>query len=822
MIHPPRTMARLLGGVVFLAYSLSGNVRADDKIDFNIPGQALSKSLLDYSEATGVKILLNEDLARGLRNPCLSGRFTNEEGLQKLLESSGLQYRFTSPGAVIIEPPGRESLSTEMLLAKAPKENYPAENVAEKPYTGPVEQLDMTVRGREWNGYNVLNASTATRTDSSILETPVTEQVITRQVIDDQQTITIAETLRNVSGVVPRDPVISPTFEPTLIRGFSAFQYIDGFTQYRNAGDQGSMVNIERIEVVKGANAVLYGGGNGSPVGGIINLVSKMPEKAAFYEIGVKGGLYDFAQPYVDINQPFSDNILFRFTGEYTTNESHIDVLETERYNLNPTITFTDYDATTLTIQGKYSRWEQQDYQGLPAVGTVAGDFNIRPELFIGPADIEKSYSEFSGVWGTLDHRFNDIWSVTVKARYSYSEFDTFAQNTLGADGFGANEPLIPPSTWALINSELYQDHEEMSFQAYATGKFDLGPSRNTVLIGADFSELDDGAYLDAAFLMDANFLPVTVDLMAPTFSDPFTYPGARQPNWFNRNTTYGGYLQLQSTLYERFHLLASVRRGNVTTKFRNTAPGFESSFRSQAERFLPSVGGLFDITDEFSVYANYSEGMRGQGSVNFVSEPKPALSDQVEVGIKFNIAEQLTGQIAAYEIHRKNIAVTDYSDPQLRSVAKGQQRSRGIETNMTWQPLEGLNLLATYAYTDAEFTDDLAGVPAGNELAGVPKHSGRFWAHYDFQEAQLKGLSLGAGVYAQSGAYLSNANMYKSDAYYSMDAAIAYDTGDYKLGISIKNLTDQDYFQWLDYLGTRVSPAQGTTVYFSGSVRFQ
>lgn len=769
---------------------------------FDIPAGPLATVLNRLAEAGGLQLVYDTGITEGLSSQGLHGNYTQEAALRQLLQKSGLSYRIAENGTVLIEKPPLQLNS-----------NQTPDTLPPVKVSGTAEYDSAYLSHTD---YSLPNSSAATRTDTLIIETPMSIHVVPKAVTDDQQTITVEESLRNVSGVVPRISAITPNFEPTLIRGFSARQYIDGFTQYLNAGDQGSMVDIERIEVVKGANAVLYSGGNGSPVGGIVNLVSKLPKPEAFYEIGAKGGLYDFAQPFVDLNQPLNDNILLRFTGEYTTQKSNIDVLDTERFNLNPTMTFTDNDATTFTLQGKFSRWEQQDYQGLPAVGAVAGDFRIRPELFIGPQDIDKSNSEFYGVWGTLDHRLNDIWSLTAKARYSHSKFDTFAQNLVGKDfSFGADQPLMPPSTWGLANTELAQEQEEKSVLTYATAKFDLGPAKNTVLLGADFSELDDDGFLDFKLLSLAD----AVDLNDPVFRVPYSTPGARQNTQLTRNTTYGGYVQLQSTLYDRLHLLASVRRGNVTTDFVNTASG--ARFKSDAGRFLPNVGALVDITDEFSLFANYSEGMRGQGGANYVSTPKPELSNQIEAGVKFDSAGQLTGQIAVFQIERENVRVTDFTDAQFRSVTKGQQRSHGIETDMAWQVTDSLSLLGNYAFTEAEFTDSLAGVPDGNDLPGVPKHSGRFWANYAFHDSVLEGWSVGTGIYAQSSVFLAKENLYKSDSFYTVDADIAYKSKGYKLGVSIKNLTDNDYFQRLNYFDTRVTPAQGTTVYFSGSVMF-
>jgi len=788
---------------------------ADNKqaIEFQIPAQNLSSALLEFSENSGVRTFFKADIARNLESKGLSGKFTPQQALDKLLENTGVNYRFTESESVTLSS-DRSELSTEMLLAMAPNEEVVADARNNEDYSGPVEQEDLTVSGQALSGYSVVNANSATRTDTPVMELPQSIQMIPRKLLDDQQSITVSESLRNVSGVVPRNPLVSPNNEITLIRGFDSVVMVDGFYQNLNSGDQGSLVNIQQIDVLKGANATMYSGGGGSPVGGVVNLVSKRPEKEAFYEMGMKGGSYDFYQPYVDLNQPINDNILFRVTGEYTNNESHIDTIETERYNINPTLVFTDNDKTTFTVQGKYSSWEQQDYQGLPATGSVTGSFNIDPELYIGPDDIEDSTSEFYAVWGTLEHDFNDIWSVTAKARYAHSKIDQLAQIIAGggSDMFGADEPFFA-STWALANVELYQEQEEVSFQAYTTAKFDIGPTRNTFMMGMDYTEEDEDQFMDAPAFNGF------VDLNNPTFSTPFQKPGPGKSTEFIKQTTVGGYLQLQSSFYERLHVLAALRWGNIETHYDGAALTSDTS----ETRFLPNVGGVLDLTDEISLFANYSEGMRAQGSTQFSSAPVAELSYQKEVGLKVNLADQLTGQVSVYQIDRENVAVRDLSG--FGSVANGVQRSQGIETNMAWQATEGLSFLANYTYTDAQFTADsdvgTGTIKKGNQLAGVPTHSGRFWTNYAFQQPELKGLSIGAGIYTQSAVYLSNQNKYMSDSYHSVDATVSYDIDRYHFGVSAKNLTNEDYFDRLNYFGTRTAPSQGASVYFTGSVRF-
>jgi len=767
--------------------TMAGTAYAEQqKHHFDIPAQALGSALQTLAAQSGAPMLYAEQTAEGKQSRRLSGDYTTAEAADKLLADSGLVHSVAENGTVTVKP---------------------AQS------TAPTTLKPMTVTGKiddDPRSYQATHSSAATKTDTPIMETPQSIQVIKRALIDDQQNITVSESLRNVSGVVPNNPVFTPASEFTLIRGFAAEQLLDGFTQYRNAGDRESTVNIERIEVLKGTNGILYSGGSGSPVGGLVSIVSKLPQAVASRELGFKIGTNSYYQPYVDINQPLTKSILARFTGEYTNAGSYLDTVNTQRYNLNPTLTFTNNDTTNFTVQGKVSRWDQPEYQGLPATGTVAGNFSIPRTTFIGPSNMPNSYSETNAVWGSLDHKFNNIWSLNLKARHAQSEFNEKAQSLVGADMFIADRPFFG-NTWLLYNTELSQKQDELSFLGNATAKFNAGPTKNTVLIGADHSDLDDRGFMD--------FGPSgSVNLTAPSFPVSYSQPGAGVDNMFVKNTTYGGYTQLQSTLYNRLHLLASVRVGHVGIDY-HTSQGVISN--GEKTRFLPRAGGVFDLTDEYSLFINYSEGMRGQPFVNFVGAPQPEESTTLEGGLKLNVAHQLTGQIAGYQIERSNVAVTDNTDLLRRSKAAGQQRSRGIETDLTWQATDALSILANYAHTDAKYTDNLAGVPEGNQLAMVPENSGRLWANYRFQQPMIKGLSIGGGVYAQGQAYLSNNNLYKSDGYHSFDASIAYEYQRFKLAATVKNLTDEHYFQPYGYLGGRVIASEGTSAYVTGSVKF-
>ena len=664
---------------------------------------------------------------------------------------------------------------------------------AEETTAGPVE------------GYRALTADGATGTRTPLEQIPQSIVVIPRSVIEDQASPNVGAALRNVAGVQTNNPASTPAFDSTLLRGFQAEFLDDGFTLYQyNPGDRESLVNIERIEVLKGPTALLYSGGSGSPVGGVINLVPKKPESEAFGQIEFRTGGHALYQPSFDLNQPFSDNVRVRVTGEYTSSESHIDVLETDRFNLNPSILLTDNDGVELLVQGRHSSWRQQEYQGLPATGAVAGDRFIRDDLFIGPKDVPRSYSETSSVTGALTHQVDEALEFKLRLRYSTTEFEENVQTIVGADFFTADTPAVAPSTWWLSNGELYQEQEELSGSATATLSLDLLGAETTLLLGADASKLDDAGFIDVGPFFG------TVDLADPSFPTAYGDPGAGVANSFVENRTAGLFAQAQATVADRVHLLGGLRLGHVSVETNGQT--------AERTRLLPRLGAVVDLTEGLGLFASYSQGLRGQPFASFVDKAEPVEIASLEGGLKLNLAGGLSGAATIYQIERSNVAVTDAL---FNTRAEGEELSRGVELDLLWTPTPAFSLIGAYAYTDAEYSKTTGSTVDGHRLPGVPLHSGRLWASYRFQDPTLDGLRLGAGVYAQSAEKLSANNVYEADAFYTVDASLNYDFDAFGVTLGARNLTDQEYFERYSYFGGRVAPADGVNGFVSFRARY-
>jgi iron complex outermembrane recepter protein len=673
------------------------------------------------------------------------------------------------------------------------------------------------------NGYQALSAFSSTKTATPIEQIPQSIQVIPRSVMVDQNNLSVTEAIQNASNAQGPNYLGNGTTglaNPLTIRGFGAQQWLDGLNVNYDAGDRDSFANVERIEVLKGPNAILYGGGSGAPTSGAVNIISKLPTDKASAEAGVTFGTNSYWRPYFDVNQPLSPDktILFRFTGEYTGSDSFVDVVQNNRYSFNPTLTFTNKEDTTLTIQGRISRFEQQGYQGLPAVGTVAGDFRLNPKLFIGPSNIPKSYTEVQGVTVTFDRQLDPFWSFNVKTRWSKSAADQRSQTTLSA------APDVGPTTWSLANIELMQKQEEFTINPNVQAKFALGPTKNVWLTGADYSRVTDSGFMHG----DLGVPPVDL-LNNPVFPTPYVDPSFSSPTFFpffNFNSVYvtkGVYTQLQSTIYDRLHILAGIRMASINIDYTENYPfgtGVYSPtpFGSDKSRALPRIGAVLDLIPGLSVYGNYSEGMMATPFTQALNTNiEPETSKQFEGGLKFSINNELTGTIAVFDIQRQNVPV----QIGVGIGAQSAQESKGYEADLIWQPDRSWKVLASYGHANVVFTDSFSGVPVGNRPAGVPEDSGRLWVNYSFDTAALRGWNVGAGVYAASSQYVDSFNLYKTPGYFTVDAKIGYETERFRASLNIKNLTGEKYFVPYAWLGGQVAPGDGRGIYGTIAYRY-
>lgn len=645
---------------------------------------------------------------------------------------------------------------------------------------------EIVVTGQRPGDYQASQASTL-RTPVPIIETPQSVQVLTRKLLDEQQLTTLADAVRNVSGVVTALPSEAVLANP-IVRGFESEVFVDGLIAYGDTAvvDPSSLAGTERIEVAKGPTSLLFGGGTGAPVGGLINIVTKVPTGEAHYSAAVRAGSFGTLASSIDIDQPLGNDIGVRLTGEYLHSDDDVDAVEIDRITLNPSFRAALGPDTDLTVRLGYSKVKQLEYAGLPsAVARLPGIDRYR---FSGATDAPRTEIENKMATGVLTHRLSDKVSATVQLRRYVSDFDEFATFPFIA--------FFPPAgtTYTLFQGRLPVSVREWTADASLTAEFRTGDIEHVLLAGAQYDATDYTAAI--------SFVPIgTLDYAVRGSDLPFGPVTPLPPQLINRYRTTAFYIQDQVTIGDRLHLLAGLRYSDLGQKEVLGGAGNDTS----KGRVDPRIGATFDVTEGVALFAGYATGSRLAIFFNGGdAAPVPETSQSYEAGVKFGLRQAgLSGTIAAFDQQRRNVPTADPLNP-FASVQTGEQQARGIEGDLIWEPTRNWSVLASYACTDAKVTRD-TGIPAGDRLPRVPEHSGRLAVRYRVLDGELNGLGVGAGLLAASAAEITLPNTSRGDSYVTFDAQASYETGSFRIGVSIANLFDARYFLPYQYLAQDV-----------------
>ena len=653
------------------------------------------------------------------------------------------------------------------------------------------------------DSYIALDSTSATRTNTPLIEVPQSVETITRALLVEQDAHSLADALVNVSGVTAPKP-LEIGFVSPLIHGFPAEIYTDGLPSFgatQTWNDPTSLAGLERVDVLKGPASALYGGGLGSPLGGLINVVSQQPETGSFTGVlAMRGGAYSTVDPYGDLNIPLSSKAGARVSGEYLSNDSWIDQLNANRWAIQPSVGVHFDPHTHLLIQGQFNHRNQLEYSGLPASQALAGqlDRNAFPGSPIGQPH---TTTDTRMATLNLDHAFTDDLRWTTSARYYYGQFGEFGSFVYPA--LYPPEPATPTLYPILtLNMPTNPVHEAVVDTNLVTNFHGLG-GRHTLLAGASYDHTNFASY------MGFSGIPVgEIDLAHPVYNvsfGPFFPINLSQTDRYATTAFYG---QDQAT-YRRLHLMGSLRYSQL--EFREREQATDETYHHVS----PRVGATFDVAHGVALYAGYATSFRGSFGFFGPTPPKPETSENYEGGVKFALLRYgLSGTISGFDQIRNHVSTPDPSNP-LLSVQTGQQRAFGAETDIAWEPVRAFSLLANYAYTEATVTQDNV-IPVGNVLARVPRNSGRVAARYRVQQGPAAGLAFGAGVTAFSSRQDTLPNTVTVPGYAALDAQATYNFGHrYSIEGSAVNFANRRTYDSYEYFGFPVvMPNQPISAY--------
>jgi catecholate siderophore receptor len=632
--------------------------------------------------------------------------------------------------------------------------------------------------------YTNTRTSTATKTDTALVDIPQSITVVTRDLIDDQALRTLADVARFVPGVGfgqgegHRD---APVFRGNQS---TADFFIDGVRD--DAEYFRDLYNLERLEVIKGPNALIFGRGAG---GGLINRVTRKAEFETNRELELKGGQFGYGRGAVDLGGAVSDTIALRLNAFYENSDSYRDFVGTELFGVNPTGAVKLGERTTVRLSYEYFSDERAVDRGVPSVDDIdplaSPEFPFRGDrsAFFGNPD--ESFSEFerNAVVATLEHAFSD--SFTLRNNLSYASNDKFYSNVFASGRVNNVTGAVPLQSY--FSS---QQRRNLFNQTDLVWKVSTGDINHTILFGAEAGLQDT-----ENFRTPNNNVPVGVNIAAPTTFAPSPFLGVQNDNLVDLNVI-GVYLQDQIDVTSWLKLIGGVRYDRFDLEFDTSVAGQVDAARVDGV-FSPRGGVIVKPVENASLYFSYSRSFLPQSGDQFANlSPisfaalEPEIFENLEFGAKWNISARLELAASVYQLDRTNTRAID--PVTLLTALTGEQRSKGVEVTLAGSITDKWELIAGYAYQDAEITRGSTLGALGRNAPLVPQQSVSMWSSYEV----LPGLRLGAGLIHQSDRFTTFSNQVVLPDFTRIDAAVFYRVSDaIDVQVNVENLGNTLYF---------------------------
>ena len=735
---------------------------ASAAISYAIPAQPLASALAQFAQRNGLQLGFDGALATGRFAPAVSGSLTQQQALQQLLQGSGLGWQITAEGTLLVFP---QPASGTLSLAPS--------SIVSSHY---VEHADGPVQG-----YRATRSATCTKTDTALRDIPQSIQVVSRQVLEDQQVNNLGDALTNVSSV-QRGNSHGGSSESFVIRGFQATTYaVDGMLinpLVSRPEALRDLANVERVEVLKGPASVLYGRGN---PGGLINLVTRKPTFEPEAQVKAQAGSYDFYRLEANASGALdpAETLAGRLTLATQTNRGFRDTFrDSKRTYVAPTFRWEPSDSTRVDAGMEYIDQTSPFDRGLlPQNGKIS----MNADRYLHEPWSRDKADKFA-VWYRAEHDLNDWLTLRQMTRWDDSHKDRYVVDLrgIGSDG----------RTLARRATDGEETIRTLDAQFEAIARFAALGIDHTLLAGFEYI---DGTRDTSSYRASL----ASIDIYNPVYG-AVPGPFAFQEKASYDLESYSFYLQDQIDLTDHWKLLLGARyddtrQDNVTTNadYQNTLTKVDPT------KVSPRLGVVYQPLDWIALYASYSTSFTPQS--NLASNGRvldPEEGEQYEVGAKFElIPDQLSATLSVFQITRQNVAAPDPEDDAY-SVQTGEQRVRGVELDVSGTPLPGWEIIGNISALNAELTKDTA-IDEGNKLPSVPTLSGSLWSSYQLQEGPLAGLGFGAGVIAVGERQGDIDNSYDVSGYARIDASLFYDIDEnVRVSLNGRNLTDRKYIE--------------------------
>lgn len=646
-------------------------------------------------------------------------------------------------------------------------------------------------------GYNAKRSTTATRTDTELVNVPQAITVITRDFMQDQSMQSIADAVRYVPGVQAAQG--EGNRDQLVLRGnqTTGDLFVDGLRDdiqtYRD------LYNTDRIEVLKGANGMIFGRGG---AGGVVNRVSKKAGWDPVKDLSVSYGSFDHRRITADYGQGLSEELAFRLNAVYENSNSYRDGVDLRRYGVTPTFTIKPGDKTEIVLSAEYFKDERIADRGVPSfIGGDNSNLNNRPyrianyDKFFGNAKLSPTETETVAFNAAISHAFDNGVQVKNSTRLAY--YDKYYQNVF------ANSEVRSNGTLSLAAYRDETKRENLINQTDITYTLKAGSIEHKLLGGVEINVQDttNNRTAPTGSTTDNGTFATTVSASSPVGT----------PVNFNRLvrdqksdfTVMGMYLQDQIIFNPQWQAILGLRHDHIDTDFVNLVSN--QNINTSNNLVSPRAGLIYKPSENSSLYASYSTsyvpraGDQLIGLTVTAASFKPEKFINKEIGVKWDITPNLAFTAAAFKLERENVLAADPTNTGNSILLDGQETT-GVELGASGKVTDQWQIMGAFTLQDGEITERLANTSAANvinkgaDLAMTPTRTFSFWNKYQINDMWAVAL----GVVSRSEMYAATPTVGASTllpGYTRFDAAIfAKLSPQWDAQINIENLTNKDY----------------------------
>ncbi len=630
--------------------------------------------------------------------------------------------------------------------------------------------------------YTVSTSRSATKADTKLRDTPQSISVVTNALIADKA-------MQNMSDVVQYLPGITMAsgeshHDAPVIRGnsTSADFFVNGVRD--DAQFVRDLYNVERVEAIKGSNALIFGRGG---AGGVINRVLKDASFSPVRSVTLEGGSYDHKRSTLDLGTPLGEHVAVRVNGMYEKSGGFRENAMLHRFGVNPSATFIPDARTVVRVDYEHFDDTRNVDRGIPSFAGAPASGS--PERYFGDPGISHAFAHVDGARLVAERAFP--LGMSLRNTTSFGNYSKFYQNVFAGSALNAAGTSLNLTGY---NNRIARNN--LINQTDLTGSLSTGPVRHALLVGAEFSRQRTANYRATAYFNGGSGTSLSVPFATPSRT---TVADFRQSATDADNSSHADvgalYVQDQVALTSMLQAVAGVRVEQFAQYFHNNRANVD--LQRDDQLVSPRFGLIFKPAEPLSIYASASTAYLPSSGDQFSSLTvttqtlEPEQFRNHEIGAKWDPSARLSLNVAAYRLDRTNSQAPDPSAPG-RIVQTGARRTTGYEFGSSGRVTDAWSMVAGYAVQRAVITEATTAAPAGTTVQLVPHHTQSLWNRYDVSSS----LGVGLGLVHQANMYAAIDNSVVLPSFTRFDGGLFFGlTRDVRAQFNVENITNRLYY---------------------------